>query len=226
VAAVFDRQTRLTEFLQANAEGADWDYAVSSASLTFGQVVRFDAPLLGSVADGKDTWLWAWANRHLQLPPANETLADAVRQLSERTGLGLFASADAVACQELLPEEVRDAAAHVFGVIVTGELGYDAYYTLPYEGGRGVAVIRDDRLRVPEPHPLLRISSVFSQAIGGYPIPDHRAAFVPYVESYGLRAAISGQTVHVLESGTEVMTAEFDEHNRLTRLAMTVPPSK
>jgi hypothetical protein len=224
VAAVFDRQMRLTDFLEANGGGDGWGYDVPSASLTFGEAVRFEAQLLGSFAEGNATWLWAWANRHLDLPPANATLANAVRGLEKVHGLPLFSSDEPIRCGEVLPEELIDTAAHVLGVVVAGELGYDAYYTLPYEGGRGVAVIRDARLRASEPYPLVRISSVFPQAIGGYPVLDHRAAFVAYVESYGFQAEEAGQEVCVRAAGAKVMTARFDELNRLVVLEGTVSP--
>lgn len=224
VAAAFDRQMRLSDYLEANGGGEGWGYDVPSASLTFGKAVRFEAQLLGSFAVGNTTWLWAWANRHLQLPPANATLANAVRGLEKVHGLPLFSCDEAIHCEEVLPEELIDGAAHVLGVFVAGDLGYDAYYTLPYEGGRGVAVIRDARLRVPEPYPLVRISSMFPQAIGGYPVLDHRAAFVAYVESYGFQAETIGQEVSVRSAEAPVMTARFDEFNRLVVLEGTVAP--
>jgi hypothetical protein len=226
VGPVFDRQRRLADFLDENGEGGGWGYDVASTALAFGKAISFEAHLLGSFAEGNRTWLWAWANRHLNLPAANRALAEAVRRLASGPELQVFAADGPVGCDDLLPEELADEAAHAFGVIVTGALEHDAYYTLPYEGGRGVAVIRDRRLRRPEPHPLLRISSVFTQAISGYPIPDHRAAFTAYAESCGLQARAAGEEVRVLSAGAEVMTARFDEQNRLTRLECTVTPTR
>lgn len=226
VAAVYDRQMRLAEFLDENGGGGGWGYDVPSAALTFGKAIRFDALLLGSFAEGNRSWLWAWANRHLNLPAENCALSEAVRRIASGPELQVFAADGPVDCDGLLARELADEAAHVFGVAVTGSLGYDAYYTLPYDGGRGVALIRDERLRVPEPHPLLRISSVFPQAISGYPILDHRAAFLAYVESYGLLVKSGTADVRVLSAGAEVMTARFDEMNRLSSLEGTVSPGK
>jgi hypothetical protein len=225
VAVVYDRQMRLCDFLDENAPGENWGYNVPSASLTFGKAVRFEAPLLGSFAEGNTSWLWAWANRHLNLPSTNATLAGAVRGLGNQPDLRLFAADESFRCEEVLPEELMFAAAHVFGVIATGELSYDAYYTIPYAGGRGVALIRDARLRRAEPHPLLRISSIFPQAIGEYLILDHRAAFISYVESYGFQAVRGGRRVVVRSTTADVMTACFDKQDRLTKLESTIPPA-
>src|ERR1700693_2823904 len=90
VAAVYDRQMRFSDFLAENGSGEGWGYNVPSASLTFGKAVRFEAHLLGSFAEDEATWLWAWANRHLDLPPANATLAEAVRGLGKDPDLRLF----------------------------------------------------------------------------------------------------------------------------------------
>jgi hypothetical protein len=226
VAAAFDRQMRLSDFLEANGGGEGWGYDVPSASLTFGEAIRFEAQLLGSFAEGNATWLWAWANRHLNLPPANATLAEAVRGLGKVHGLPLFTADESVRCGELLPEELLDSAAHVFGVVVAGELGHDAYYTLPYEGGRGVALLQDARVRSPEPHPLVRIASVFPQAISSYTVLDHRAAFVAYVESYGFQAGGAGQEVSVRSAEAPVMAARFDERNRLVELKGRISPGE
>lgn len=224
VAAVHDRQMRLLEFLDENGDGGDWAYNVPSAALTIGKSIRFEAPLLGSFAEGKRSWLWAWANRHLNLPAENRLLAEAVRRLASGPDLQFFAEDAAVDCDALLPQEMADEAAHAFGVVVAGSLGYDAYYTIPYKGGRGVALIRDERLHVSVPYPLVRITTVFPQALSGYAILDHRAAFKAYVESYGFQVREGTAEVQVLSSGAEVMKAQFDEEGRLTNLECTVQP--
>jgi hypothetical protein len=214
----------LRPFLEQNSGGSNWSYDVPSAALTFGKAVRFEAHLLGSFAEGNRSWLWAWANRHLNLPAENRALADAVRQLADSPDLQVFAADEPVECGALLPEELAIEAAHFFGVVVTGVLGYDAYYTIPYEGGRGVAVIRDERLRRTEPHPLLRISTIFLRAISSYPILDHRSAFLAYVASYGLQVQEAGAEVQVLTAGARALTARFDELNRLTCLEGMISP--
>jgi hypothetical protein len=221
VGAVFDRQMRFADYLQTHGDGGDWGYDVPSGVLTFGEALRFDAPLLGSFAENSASWLWAWANRHIELPAANRGLADAVTAIGD----SVFSAQQSIPCEDCLPAELIDIAAHVFGIVVAGELDFDAYYLMPYEGGCGVVVVKDERLRFSEPHPVLRISSIFTQAISTYPILDHPAAFVSYVRSYGLEAKLAIPCVLVTQNGAEVMTAEFDRQNRLVKLESTVSPT-
>ena len=131
-----------------------------SAALTFGPALRFEADLLGTHAqDG--SWLWAWGNPGAELPPGNRRLAEAVRGLTARTGIAVFDAPGVGSCEQLLGRELAFGAAHVFGIVVCGELGYNAYYTMPYATGRAIGVIRDDRLLCNEPYPLVRVASTF-----------------------------------------------------------------
>jgi hypothetical protein len=222
VAAIFDRQLRFNDFLQANGDGGDWGYDVPSGVLTFGDTLQFDAPLLGSFAENNASWLWAWANRHIERPDSNRSLADRVRALAGP----VFTAEHSVPCGDHLPEDVFDVIPHVFGIVAAGELAFDAYYLMPYEGGCGVVVVKDERLRFAEPHPARRIASIFPQAIDVFAIHNHRAAFIAYAESYGLTASMAIPCVAVQKDGVEVMKAEFDQRDRLVNLeAHTGPKS-
>ena len=225
VGAVFDRQMHFADYLQTNGDGGDWGYDVPSGVLTFGDTLRFDAPLLGSYAQNNASWLWAWANHHLELPTTNRQLADAVRAIG-KSAASVFAAEQGFGCADYLPDDVLDITPHVFGIVAAGELGSDAYYLMPYEGGCGVVVVKDERLRFSEPHPVLRISSIFPQAIGTYPILDQPAALVAYATSYGLEAKLAIPCVIVTQHGAEVLKAEFDRQNRLVKLESTVAPTK
>jgi len=105
VGAAFDRQQRLAEYLDAHGDGGAWGYTVSTAALTFGKAVAFQADLLGSYADDEATWLWAWANRSLQLPATSRAVAEAVRRLDGPAGF--FDEDDAVAVTAEFDEQNR-----------------------------------------------------------------------------------------------------------------------
>src|SRR5262245_11054420 len=90
VASALDRQRRFADFLEQQAPGADWHYTVSEAALTFGEELRFEAPLLGTFAEGDETWLWAWNNRSLGLPAVTGDLAVRVREFGRAEGIEAF----------------------------------------------------------------------------------------------------------------------------------------
>ena len=149
-----------------------------------------------------------------------------MRGIAKRPGLEMFAAQKSVPCADLLPDEFLDVASHVFGIIVAGALACDAYYLMPYDGGCGVVLVNDQRLHTTEKHPALRIAATFPQAISTYPILDHRSAFTPYAESYGLQTNSVGAKVIVSAQNAEVLSAEFDKGNRLVKLDAISAPAK
>jgi hypothetical protein len=225
VAAAFDRQLRLGALLEQEAGGAAWQYTISKAKLTFGTNVEFTALDLGSHADPDNSWLWTWCNPNLNLTADNWELAHSVQKLGHNTGIAIFTADRQVSCEQWLGDDVSPVAAHAFAVILAGELGFDAYYTIPFTHGRSATLIRDKRLQAQVPDPAARIVSTFSQAISAFPILDHRAAFIAYAEWYGLTVR-QEPIVRVLSGRKELMIAEFDARNRLTKLNATISPSK
>jgi len=223
VVAAYDRQRRLADFLERNASGQGWNYTISTATLELG-TIQFEALYLGSHADPDNSWLWAWCNPHLNLTPDNRELGDAIRKLARDANIPAFAAEGQVSCADLLGPAVSPRTAHALAAVVAGELGFDAYYTIPFEHGRAAAVIRDGRLRAEVPNPAARIVSVFPQALAAFPVPNHREAFAAYAAWHGLAVEEAPRGVSVLDNGKEVLKAEFDHLNRLTELKGTVGP--
>jgi hypothetical protein len=63
VAAAFDRQMRLADFLEPEkVSDAPYRFRTSTATLEFGNTVQLVALDLGSHADIDSSWLWSWCN--------------------------------------------------------------------------------------------------------------------------------------------------------------------
>ena len=219
VAAAFDRQLRFNDFLDRKAGGADWEYDTETATLVFGKL-KFEALVVGSHAFHNNSWLWAWSNKHLRLTITNRALGDTVRSLVHRLGVHALA-APGFSIEPLLGPELTEDAAHVFGMILTRELGYNAYYLTPYDGGTGLTIIRDRRLDFTERRPLVRIITVFPQVIDTLPIFNHRSAFTSYAADLGLPVTEVPGGMRVTHGKDEIV-ATFDDLNRLINLEGTV----
>jgi hypothetical protein len=129
-------------------------------------------------------------------------------------------------CEELFGDELSEHASHVIGVIVSRLLDYDAYYTIPYNGGRGAAVFKEKRLRPPPDQPLIVMCSRFSQLLSAFPVPNHKLAFLGYVADYGMKAIVHGRTVRVEVPRVGELLATFDAKSRLTKLESKTLPTK
>lgn len=221
LASAFDRQMRLADFLERKGASGDWDYDTEAATLAFDKL-KFEAPLVGTHADHNNSWLWAWSDRNLKLTITNRALGDAVRVTVHRLSVHALA-APGFSLEPLLGADLTEHAAHILGVVLGRELGYDAYHTIPYKGGRGLALIRDKRLEFTEKHPLRRIITIFPQVLGELPVFDHKTAFVEYAKDYGLTPVEVPGGVKVID-GKDELIAKFDDDGRLVELEGTVQP--
>lgn len=111
---------------------------------------------------------------------------------------------------------------HVLAMIASGVCRADAYYRCTYEGGAAFVLIMDENFPKCTDPPLQRIATVFPQAIALLEIPDHKLALAGYLDHYGLRHEQDGDKIVVKENGEPVLTATFDERNRLTNLETTL----
>src|SRR5262249_21316260 len=115
---------------------------------------------------------------------------------------------------------------HTLALIASGLCQANAYYRAPYDGGALFLLIQDDIFpRCQEP-PLARIASVFPQAIAALDIPNHRLALAGHLVHYALDAQDGRARVVVRKAGQPVLTANFDEVDRLTKLDVTVKGGK
>jgi hypothetical protein len=223
VAMGYDKQMRLNELIQSQAAGQPWEYTISAGTLRFGDGLTFEALDLGSHANPDNSWLWSWGDPSLKLTPANRDLGEAVKRLGRAAGIAALEADEQVSCEGLFGPDVSCVAAHAMAVIVGGELGFDAYYAMPYEHGTTVALIRDARLRAAPAAVVSRILTTFTAVISSFPVLDHRAAFLGYVRSNGLEVKAGEKEARVLVDGEEAATATFDRLNRVTELAKVSP---
>ncbi|MBN9117938.1 MAG: hypothetical protein J0I06_02020 [Planctomycetes bacterium] len=214
VATAFDRKLRLAELVELKAGGAKWQYTVATATLAFGKL-KFEAPLLGTHARGNDSWLWAWSNRNLKLALTNRALGDLVRVTAGRLGVPTLAHAG-FSLEPLLGPELTKHAADVLGGVLARELDFDAHFVADEGAHDSAILVRDDRLRAAERHPLFRVLTVFPKAVKTLPVFDHRAALTAYARDYGLTATAEGGILTITD-GKGQLTATFDEHDRLKK---------
>ena len=221
VATAFDRQLRLGEFRDRKAPGEKWQYDLETATMTLGKLT-LEAPALGTRQEHNNSWLWAWSDRNLKLTITNRAMGDAVRMLSHRLAVHQLGAAG-FSLEPLLGAELSEHAPDIFGVIFGAELGYDGYHLS--DRGRTTVLIRDDRLKVAEKHPLSRILTVFPKAIKVLPVLDQKSALVHYAKDYAVAVAEEHGTVK-LTQGKGELTATFDERNKLVKLEGNVEPQK
>ena len=213
----YDRQQRFADFIRKKAPGAKKHLDEAEGVLTYGPKLQFEALLAGVHAEHNDSWMWTWANRTIKLSLTNRALGDTIRALAHKAMTPTFAKSsfplEMVLGAELVPQAVA-----VFGTILLGELDYDAYVPAKHEGNPALYLIKDERLRTVEKHPLARILATFPKAMKALPIGDHRAAFDSFAHSYGFTPVVDGDALKVTAGKSELI-ATFDESGKLKKLA-------
>jgi len=216
--ASYEKQLRLADLIGTRS----WSFSMEDGSLTFkeeGEVPGTDAPivfaaqLLGTVADDESTWLWSWANEVWQIPVALTQDARLLR--------------DCGAAPEWTTSKfainVDNADEHRVAMTSCGLLAADAFYRGPYAGGTVFFLLRDDRLRLPEPAGP-RIVHTITQAISMGALANHRAAIMAYFIDRGLQPHADGENAIVGTLTDRALRAVFDSQDRLTGLSGRVGP--
>jgi hypothetical protein len=214
VGRAFERQRRLVALLEKQPPG-EWAYDPATATLAYSKL-SLDAPILGTHAPN-DAWLWASSHKHLRLTVTNRALVDTARSVAHRLGVHAL-GAPAFPLAPLLGPDLLPHAAHVLGTILSAELGYDAFHTLPHEAGRELVLIRDKRLAAPAGKPLARLAATFPAAVVEMAVPDHKAALAAYARDIGLSPADVPAGLVLRDPGGREVTARFDARGRLTAI--------
>ena len=210
--STLDRQLHLAEVVSA----LDWNFDLGSGVLSFGSRC-WGTQVLGSESNLSQTWLWAWANEASTIP---DHLLHSSRMMK---ALGDFHQIPELTEPEV-PLDRLDG--HTASLIATGVCQADAYYRCPYHGGALFVLIQDETFpRCTDP-PLARIATVFPRAISALDLADHRLALAGYLRSYGLPFEEASDRILVRDQGEPVLTATFDDLNRLTNLEATLKPSR
>ena len=211
VAPSLDKQLLLSDVVG----GRGWHFDLAAGVLAFDSQYRWHVHPLGTESAVDGSWLWAWANSASNIPDRQLTASRTLKAYGERHGIPELTRPE-------LPLDHVDG--HTLAVIGSGVCGANAYYRCPYAGGALFVLIKDEHFpKCPDP-PLRRIATVFPQAIASLDIPDHRLALAGYLEYYGLAFEADGTQIVVKEGGRAVLTASFDELNRLKKLEATVKP--
>lgn len=222
VGTAFDRQRRFAEYLARKAPNETGTLDTENAVLAYGPKLKFEAPLLGEHTHHNQSWVWAWTDKHRKLSFTNRALGETLRAVAHRLGLH-YLTHPGFPLEPLLGPELTEQAADILGVVLGAELGFDAYFIAPHEDGETLVLVRDDRLKANEKHPLRRMINLFPQAIMGMPSFNHKAALRGYADDVGITATEDGDVLK-LTAGKDSLTATFDVHDRLTYLESNFAP--
>jgi hypothetical protein len=208
----FDKQLHLSDRIGEQP----WHINLQTDLLSFGNKYQWHFQLLGTESEESNTWLWAWANTDSKLPEHLLVASRVMKAFGEQHNVPELV-------QPQFPLDQTDG--HSPAMLASSICEANAYFRCPYEGGALFVLIMDENFPKCTDPPLQRVVSVFPQAIASLEIPDHQLAFSGYLDYYSLGYEQEENRIVVRENGEPVITATFDEQNRLTNLEATLKPT-
>lgn len=209
-----DKQIYLDSLLAS--EGHRPHYDAGSGLLCVGPQHKWQTQILGAEFEQRGIWLWGWADAFAHHPPRLYPFHRTLQEYGERHDIAELTT----------PEVSLDLLdSHTLALLATDVCEANGYYLHPFEGGTFFMLVADDKFpNCPDP-PLLRITAIFPRALSSLDIPDHRLALAGYLDYYNLTHEQVDDKLVVKENGDPVLTATFDEQNRLTHMEANLKPA-
>lgn len=200
----FEKQLDFADVIGNNS----WNVDMQIGEITFGPELVFPIQVLGTFSHSSETWLWAWANTQSGLPDNVLQQALQLKKYGEDNEIDLLHNSEFDASKDDL---------HLIGLIASGMFEASAYYIADYGQGAMVVTIKSDVINKARKNDHYRIPTVFPQLISQFEM-NHRIALLNYLQAKGYTVVKDALKLTGTKNGNTI-TAEFDEQNRLTKLA-------
>lgn len=200
--------------------GLSWrvDLASSPAAFWFEREpeARFRAGFIGSVSGQSNTWLWGWENVN-GFPAVAVSLAAAVREFGERTGVPLLTTA------KLDLGEQGDALVHSLLRAAMALSDIYTYYRPPTSPGSYAWLLVDnpEEFALAAPSPVV-IARTLTELLGAGLLGRPRTALAGYAERRDGVELVEEPGAVVLRMAAGALTVRFDDADRITKLEARV----
>jgi len=199
----FDKQLDFADVIGNN----NWNVDMPKGQLAFGAELSFPIQVLGTISYSSESWLWAWANTQSGLP---ENI------IKESLVLKKYGEVNEI---DILRDSSFDFGKddlHLIGIIASGMFNSTAYYIADYGQGAMVVTLKSVKIDNARKDNHNRILTVFPQLISQFDM-NHKLALTNYLQAKGY-STNEQQNKLIGTKGTNTITAEFDETDRLTKL--------
>jgi hypothetical protein len=209
VGAAFARQLAFADFLGER----NWKLDLGTGKVGFGDDLEYPIQLLGSEAHNSNTWLWSWANEHIDPAPQSMAMANRLRQLGQKQGIEVFSE----------PGFGLDAAdGHAISLVASGIDGRCCYYRGPYNGGAAFFLVTGVPDSLLAPVPPERAITVITEIISQFPV-DHRLMAKSFLASQRFDIRDEPQSLAASHPDGQ-LSLSFDELGRLAQIGGKIEP--
>jgi hypothetical protein len=200
-AIAFARQLAFAEFLGEH----DWQADTQVGTVDFGEGRVYPIQLLGTEADGDNTWLWAWANEQSDLPDAVLQDCRAIRAAGAEKQL-----------EELVEPSLSldEVDGHTLALLSSGFIGDCAYYRGPHPGGAVFFLVKDLPRELLETIASRHALTTIMQLIMTFEV-NHRELIESLFKEAGYKIFSDDQSVVGTSPDGGIIDVTFDEQGRI-----------
>jgi len=185
-----------------------WAVDIGQGTATFDELT-FPIQVLGTEAEGDNSWLWAWANQASSLPESVVRSAHRLRAMGQDRGPEFLVSRGF---------SLNAISGRQVAMVCTGLLGSGPYYRGPYDGGALYFAI--ENITLPEVDGA-RLSTVLTQVISSFSV-DHRVTSRSFLADLGYTVEETTSQIRGLKVSGPAVCVDFDATGRLSSLSVSL----
>lgn len=185
---------------------ASWEVDMGAAVIAFG-VRAFHMQVLGTEAEGDQSWLWGWANAASGIPEPLLKSANELRAFGE-------AEAIDVLTERSFP--LARKSGHELALFASGVNGSSAYYRAPYSGGALYVLITNPGVPPVEETPDERVPTILAQMLQMFDL-DHGIATRSFLRDAGFAIEERDNVIQATRRQS-TLTLGFDDQGRLANI--------
>jgi len=198
----FEKQQNFSEL----TKGLAWNINIGRGILSFGNI-DFPIAVIGSMSFTDYSWMWGWANEKSGIPKKLLGNTLKLKEIGEQKQIEEFTDGHFKA---------GEGFEHKMGLIASGLLGADAYFCANYDQGTMLVSLSTNRIPKINNNSVKQVLATFPKLIKGIDL-NHEQAFKNYLIDRSIKFNMQGNKIEGRKNG-KVITAEFDDLNRLTSL--------
>lgn len=213
--ASWDKQITFAHWLKERGN-PDWGFDMDTGKLTFGDILAFDAQLLGTEGASSKSWLWAWANSRSNIPDNLLEAANQLRQYGEAHDIPEFTTASMP-----LDQEVHG---HHLSMVASALLKANIYYRGPYQGGAMFLLVTDPNFPLTIANTPEHIVSTITQFASSVKTDNLRLLVTHYLETCQLNVTAIDDVVTGKFTDGSYIDVIFEGDNRLKQVKANLKP--
>jgi hypothetical protein len=204
--------TRQIQFGQSIGD-RNFNINIKQGVVTFGEDLQYPIQLLGTEADGNNSWLWAWANEGSNFPANILQSCNALRSFGNQHSIKEFT-------ERSFSTDVADG--HSLSLAASGLNDNCCYYRAPYSGGALFFLVLNVPNEVFQSVEAAQAIEVITEVISHVDV-EHRIICESFLNSQGFTVELSEDKMNAIR-GNDTIKIMFDSQQRIAKISGSLQP--